>query len=188
MELLPSLHRSNTIPPGHYPILLYPFLRIAQNDRAYERIRLGCLGIIDALLQHHDSISPLTGPNDGARMISFFLTTELVPLCLQAMKDGIEASKITATTSLLKILLDETGLTYICHTQERQEAVLEPLAILVEDVVQKQSIRLLKLVLQCYVRLTDDRGYDTVVLILMWIADGVYTVPEPSLLSVSLSS
>ena len=161
---------------------------MAQNDRSYERIRLGCLGIIDALLQHHDSIEPLTGPSDGARMINFFLTTELVPLCLQVMKDGIEASKIVATASLLKILLDETGLTYICHTQERQEAVLEPLSILVEDVVQKQSIRLLKLVLQCYVRLTDDQGYGRVVLILMWIADGVYTVQEPSLRSVSLSS
>jgi CCR4-NOT transcription complex subunit 9 len=92
-------------------------------------------------------------------MISFFLTTELVPLCLRVMEGGIEASKTAATATLLKILLDETGLTYICHTQERHEAVIGPLAILVEDVVQKQSIRLLKLVLQCYARLTDDRGY-----------------------------
>jgi len=159
MGLLPSLHRSDIILPGHFPILLYPFLRITQKDRSYEQIRLGCLGIIDALLQHHDSIEPLTGPNDGTRMISFFLTTELVPLCLQVMKDGVEASKIVASATLLKILLDETGLTYICHTRERQEAVLEPLGILVEDVVQKQSIRLLKLVLQCYTRLTDDRRY-----------------------------
>ena len=145
--------------PGHYPILLYPFLRMTQKGRSHEQIRLGCLGIIDTLLQHHDSVELLTGPNDGTRMISFFLTTELVPLCLQVMKDGIEASKTAATATLLKILLDETGLTYICHTRERQEAVLEPLAILVEDVVQKQSIRLLKLVLQCYARLTDDRRY-----------------------------
>ena len=135
---------------------------MAQKDRLYEQIRLGCLGIIDALLQHNDSMEPLTGPNDGTRMVGFFLTTELVPLCLQVMQEGIEASKIAATASLLKILLDETGLTYICHTRERQEAVLGPLANLVEDVVQKQSIRLLKLVLQCYARLTDDRGYGEV--------------------------
>jgi CCR4-NOT transcription complex subunit 9 len=153
------LHESNVIPLGHYPILLYPFLRASQKDRSYEQIRLGCLSVIEALLQQHDSIETLTGPNDGTRMISFFLTTELVPLLLQVMEDGVEASKTAATAALLKILLDETGLTYICHTQERQEAVMGPLAILVEDVVQKQSIRLLKLVLQCYARLTDDRRY-----------------------------
>lgn len=130
-----------------------------QRGRSHEQIRLGCLGIIDTLLPPHDLIEPLTGLNDETRMVSFFLTTELVPLCLQVMKGGIEALKLAATSTLLKILLDETGLTYICHTRERQEAVLEPLAILVEDVVQKQSIRLLKLVLQCYARLTDDRGY-----------------------------
>ena len=158
LEVLPPLHRSNTILPGHYSILLYPFLRTTQKGRAYEQLRLGCLGVVDTLLQHHDAIEPLTGPNDGTRMISFFLTTELVPLCLRVMEHGIEASKTTATATLLKILLDETGLTYICHTQERQEAVMRPLAVLVEDVVQKQSIRLLKLVLQCYTRLTDDRG------------------------------
>jgi len=162
---------------------------MTQRDRSYEQIRLGCFGIIDALLQHHDSIEPLTGPNDGTRMISFFLTTELVPLCLQVMKNGIEATKISATASLLKILLDETGLTYICHTRERQEAVLEPLSTLVEDVVQKQSIRLLKLVLQCYLRLTDDRGYGKELFYIpMCVADGVYTVREPSLLSASLRS
>lgn len=48
-------------------------------------------------------------------MINFLLTTEIIPLCLRIMESGSELSKTVATFILQKILLDETGLNYICQ-------------------------------------------------------------------------
>ena len=52
-------------------------------------------------------------------MINFLLTTEIIPLCLRIMESGSELSKTVATFILQKILLDETGLYYICQTYDR---------------------------------------------------------------------
>lgn len=52
-------------------------------------------------------------------MIQFLLSTEIIPLCLRIMENGTELSKTVATFILQKILLDETGLSYICQTYER---------------------------------------------------------------------
>lgn len=82
-------------------------------------------------------------------MINFLLTTEIIPLCLRIMESGSELSKTVfylihfrlftlksvqcqippsfsvififqvATFILQKILLDDTGLAYICQTYER---------------------------------------------------------------------
>lgn len=56
---------------------------------------------------------------DEAEVINFLLTTEIIPLCLRIMESGSELSKTVATFILQKILLDETGLSYICQTYER---------------------------------------------------------------------
>lgn len=52
-------------------------------------------------------------------MITFLLTTEIIPLCLRIMEFGSELSKTVATFILQKILLDESGLSHICQTYER---------------------------------------------------------------------
>merc|ERR1712098_497100 len=46
-------------------------------------------------------------------------TTEIIPLCLRIMESGSELSKTMGTFILQKILLDETGLYYICQTYDR---------------------------------------------------------------------
>ena len=56
---------------------------------------------------------------DDQEVIHFLLTTEIIPLCLRIMESGSELSKTVATFILQKILLDETGLAYICQTYER---------------------------------------------------------------------
>ena len=56
---------------------------------------------------------------DEQDVINFLLTTEIIPLCLRIMESGSELSKTVATFILQKILLDETGLSYICQTFER---------------------------------------------------------------------
>jgi CCR4-NOT transcription complex subunit 9 len=55
-----------------------------------------------------------------------------------------------------KILLDDMGLTYICQTYERFYAVATVLANMVTQLVEQQSIRLLKHVIRCYLRLSDN--------------------------------
>lgn len=85
---------------------------------------------------------------DEQEVINFLLTTEIIPLCLRIMESGSELSKTVfflsltvkswvapsvlkdllcvvyfvfqvATFILQKILLDDTGLAYICQTYER---------------------------------------------------------------------
>ncbi len=55
-----------------------------------------------------------------------------------------------------KILLDEVGLNYICQTYERFYAVATVLSNMVNQLVEQQSIRLLKHVIRCYLRLSDN--------------------------------
>ena len=56
---------------------------------------------------------------DEQEVINFLLTTEIIPLCLRIMETGSELSKTVATFILQKILLDDTGLYYICQTYDR---------------------------------------------------------------------
>ena len=48
------------------------------------------------------------------------------------------------------------GLTYICQTYERFYAVATVLSNMVSQLVEQQSIRLLKHVIRCYLRLSDN--------------------------------
>lgn len=56
---------------------------------------------------------------DEQEVITFLLTTEIIPLCLRIMESGSELSKTVATFILQKILLDDSGLNYICQTYDR---------------------------------------------------------------------
>lgn len=56
---------------------------------------------------------------DEEEVITFLLSTEIIPLCLRIMESGSELSKTVATFILQKILLDDKGLSYICQTYER---------------------------------------------------------------------
>ncbi len=72
-------------------------------------------------------------------MINFLLTTEIIPLCLRIMESGSELSKTVATFILQKILLDETGLSYICQTFERFSHVASVLVSFGELVLLAKS-------------------------------------------------
>lgn len=78
------------------------------------------------------------------------------------METGSELSKTVAIFIVQKILLDETGLTYICHTYERFYAVGTVLSNMVNQLVETQAVRLLKHVVRCYLRLSDNTRYATV--------------------------
>ena len=94
--------------------------------------------------------------NDEVEVINFLLTTEIIPLCLRIMETGNELSKTVATFILQKILLDDSGLNYICQTYDRFSHVAMILGKMVLSLAKEPSARLLKHVVRCYLRLSDN--------------------------------
>lgn len=134
-RLLISLHSA------HIPLFLYPFLNTTSKSRPFEYLRLTSLGVIGALVK-----------NDSSDVINFLLTTEIIPLCLRIMETGSELSKTVAIFIVQKILLDDIGLGYICATYERFYAVGTVLSNMVTQLVEQQTVRLLKHVVRCFLR------------------------------------
>lgn len=130
---------------AHIPLFLYPFLNTTSKARPFEYLRLTSLGVIGALVK-----------NDSSEVISFLLSTEIIPLCLRIMETGSELSKTVAIFVTQKILNDEGGLSYICQTYERFYAVGTVLSNMVQQLTQTQAVRLLKHVVRCYLRLSDN--------------------------------
>ncbi|MBA0626556.1 hypothetical protein Godav_004210 [Gossypium davidsonii] len=75
------------------------------------------------------------------------------------MEMGSELSKtveFVATFIVQKILLDDVGLDYICTTAERFFAVGRVLRNMVAAIAEQPSSRLLKHIIRCYLRLSDN--------------------------------
>eukprot|EP00041_Stephanoeca_diplocostata_P010615 m.169113 g.169113 ORF g.169113 m.169113 type:complete len:349 (+) comp18229_c0_seq1:154-1200(+) len=130
---------------GHMPLFLYPFLNTTSKEKTFEYLRVTSLGVIGALVK-----------TDETEAISFLLQTEIIPLCLRIMETGNELSKTVATFIVQKILLDDMGLQYICQTYERFSHVALILGKMVHGLAKQQSSRLLKHVVRCYLRLSDN--------------------------------
>lgn len=131
---------------AHIPLFLYPFLNTTSKTRPFEYLRLTSLGVIGALVKQ----------NDNTEVITFLLSTEIIPLCLRIMETGSELSKTVAIFIVQKILLDDTGLAYVCMTYERFFAIGTVLSNMVNSIVETQAVRLLKHVVRCYLRLSDN--------------------------------
>ncbi|SCN60899.1 cell differentiation protein, putative [Plasmodium chabaudi chabaudi] len=130
---------------AHIPLFLYPFLNAESKNRPFEYLRLTSLGVIGALVKV-----------DNPDVINFLLQTEIIPLCLRIMETGSELSKTVATFIVQKILIDELGLNYICATPERFYAVSTVLSNMVNALVENPSSRLLKHIVRCYLRLSEN--------------------------------
>eukprot|EP00775_Hariotina_reticulata_P001753 gene1753-2093_t len=130
---------------AHVPLFLYPFLNTISKTRPFEYLRLTSLGVIGALVKVDDT-----------DVINFLLSTEIIPLCLRTMEMGSELSKTVATFIVQKILLDDVGLNYICATAERFFAVGAVLGNMVVMLAEQPSPRLLKHIIRCYLRLSDN--------------------------------
>ncbi|KAJ6893899.1 hypothetical protein NC652_027848 [Populus alba x Populus x berolinensis] len=115
---------------AHIPLYLYPFLNTTSKSRPFEYLRLTSLGVIGALVKVDDT-----------EVISFLLSTEIIPLCLRTMEMGSELSKTVATFIVQKILLDDVGLDYICTTAERFFAVGRVLGNMVAALAEQPSSR-----------------------------------------------
>ncbi|KAK3725127.1 RNA-binding protein, CCR4-NOT complex subunit Rcd1 [Vermiconidia calcicola] len=146
LQCVASHHETRGLFLGaHIPLFLYPFLNTTSKSRPFEYLRLTSLGVIGALVK-----------NDSSEVINFLLTTEIIPLCLRIMETGSELSKTVAIFIVQKILLDDMGLQYICQTYERFYAVGTVLSNMVTQLVDQQTVRLLKHVVRCFLRLSDN--------------------------------
>jgi len=130
---------------AHVPLFLYPFLNTMSRTRPFEYLRLTSLGVIGALVKVDDT-----------EVINFLLSTEIIPLCLRTMEMGSELSKTVATFIVQKMLLDEVGLNYVCATAARFFAVSAVLGSMVQLLTEQPSVRLLKHIIRCYLRLSDN--------------------------------
>lgn len=156
-----SWERANEV-TAHIPLFLYPFLNTTSKSRPFEYLRLTSLGVIGALVKNEPSSAVSVNPNgtpngagpngNSSPTITFLLTTEIIPLCLRIMETGSELSKTVAIFIVQKILLDDTGLGYICATYERFYAVGTVLSNMVVGLVETQTVRLLKHVVRCFLR------------------------------------
>ncbi|KRZ67978.1 Cell differentiation protein RCD1 -like protein [Trichinella papuae] len=130
---------------AHIPLYLYAFLHTTSQTRPFEYLRLTSLGVIGALVK-----------TDDPEVIQFLLNTEIIPLCLRIMETGSELSRTVATFILQKILLDDHGLAYVCQTYDRFSHVAMILGKMVMSLKGEPSARLLKHVIRCYCRLSEN--------------------------------
>ena len=124
------------------PIFLYPFLNTLNKSKPYEYVRLTALGVIRVLVKI-----------DNSEVITYLLNTEIIPLCLRIMERGSELSKTVACFIVQRILLDESGLKYICEKAERLNAINTVLCYMIRN---KPSQRLVKHIIRSYNRLAEN--------------------------------
>ena len=124
------------------PIFLYPFLNTLNKTKPYEYIRLTPLGVIGALVKV-----------DNPEVITYLLNTEIIPLCLRIMERGSELSKTVACFIVQRILLDDSGLKYICEKGERLNAINTVLGFMINN---EPSSRLIKHIIRSYSRLAEN--------------------------------
>ncbi|XP_078184696.1 CCR4-NOT transcription complex subunit 9 isoform X3 [Callithrix jacchus] len=161
---------------AHIPLFLYPFLHTVSKTRPFEYLRLTSLGVIGALVKTDEQevinflltteIIPLclrimesgSELSKTARWL-----TPIIPSLWEAEAGGSRGQEIenilvnkVATFILQKILLDDTGLAYICQTYERFSHVAMILGKMVLQLSKEPSARLLKHVVRCYLRLSDN--------------------------------
>ncbi|KAH0621251.1 hypothetical protein JD844_022338 [Phrynosoma platyrhinos] len=122
---------------AHIPLFLYPFLHTVSKTRPFEYLRLTSLGVIGKhLLQWWECYR-------------VFLI-DVLPTLSKYLKLNSSLFEV-ATFILQKILLDDTGLAYICQTYERFSH-----GKMVLQLSKEPSARLLKHVVRCYLRLSDN--------------------------------
>eukprot|EP01147_Barroeca_monosierra_P011211 gene11211-3266_t len=130
---------------AYIPLYLYPLLATTTRSRSFEYLRLTSLGVIGALVK-----------TDDQDVVKFLLQTEMIPLCLNIMERGTELSRTVATFIVQKILFAEVGLAYICQTFERFSHVALILGKMVHQLAKNPSARLMKHIIRCYYRLSDN--------------------------------
>ncbi|KAJ8568533.1 hypothetical protein K7X08_028066 [Anisodus acutangulus] len=149
------------------PNYFYPFLKTNGNDdKPLEYLRLTSLGVLGSLAKFDDPYGP--------EVLHFFMESKVVPLCLECMDLGDELSRKVATLIVMKILMQEAGMTYCCASAERFYSIVQVLYRVVEKLSQKPCLLHLKYVIQCYLSISE-------VLRFVWPCDALRSQVPPQL-------
>ncbi|XP_057439807.1 uncharacterized protein LOC130731518 isoform X2 [Lotus japonicus] len=130
---------------AHLPLYLYPFLKSTSKSKPFEYLRLTSLGVIGALVKV-----------DDGDIISFLLSTEIIPLCLRTMEIGTELSKTVSTFIIQRVLSHDVGKGYIFTRTDRFCAISQVLGEVVAFLAEQPSPRLFKHVIRCYLLLSEN--------------------------------
>lgn len=132
---------------SHILLYLYPLLDTRHKSHSHEYLRLCSLGLLGSLIR-----------TDTPTIVHFLITSEFIPICLTALEYGDEMSMTVATFIVQKVLETFEGLSYMTNGKERSSAILESLAKVVDEVIRHSSVRLLKPLLRCYIRIVDNNS------------------------------
>ncbi|RXH70458.1 hypothetical protein DVH24_007714 [Malus domestica] len=137
-----------------YPVLSPPNLTPAQSNRV-----CNALALLQCVASHPDTrmlflnahiplyLYPFLNTSSKARPFEYLRLTSL----------GVIGALVKVATFIVqKILLDDMGLDYICTTAERFFAVGRVLGTMVAALADQPSSRLLKHIIRCYLRLSDN--------------------------------
>ncbi|XP_060960519.1 uncharacterized protein LOC115722515 isoform X4 [Cannabis sativa] len=137
-----------------YPVLSPPNLTPAQSNRV-----CNALALLQCVASHPDTrklfinahiplyLYPFLNTASKSRPFEYLRLTSL----------GVIGALVKVATFIVqKILLDDMGLDYICTTAERFFAVGRVLGSMVASLAEQPSSRLLKHIIRCYLRLSDN--------------------------------
>lgn len=88
-----------------------------------------------------------------AFVVKFFITTEIIPMCLRIMEKGNELSRILSTFIVLHILLEEIGINYISQDKDRILSILAVFGKMIT--MQNLSNRLIRHIIRMYSLLSE---------------------------------
>lgn len=130
---------------------VFPFINLLTKHRTVELLKVSSLGVIGALLKGDDS----------SEAVRHLVKTELIVLCLRIMKKGSDVARTTATFIVMKILLDNAGLEYICRTEDRMQAVAQILRDLMDEIDANKSSdakeqKMVSQILRSFLRLSEN--------------------------------
>lgn len=77
------------------------------------------------------------------------------------MKKGFEISKAVAIFIVLRILMDNQGLDYVCRTDDRLNAVAQILKDMMDEMDKQQSqdakdMKMVRQIVRCFLRLSEN--------------------------------
>ncbi|KAH7673808.1 CCR4-NOT transcription complex subunit 9 protein [Dioscorea alata] len=92
---------------------------------------------------------------DDDDVVAILLQMEIIPLCMHNMDFASPLAKELATYIVIRILVHDIGLEYICSQADRFFALCAALQRMVVTLTQKPSTKFLRKIICCYLRLAD---------------------------------
>ncbi|KAG5578878.1 hypothetical protein H5410_049505 [Solanum commersonii] len=137
-----------------YPGLSSPCLAPAQSNRVCNAIAL-----LQSVASHPDTRKSLLNAKIPLYLYPFLNTTsKLTPFeYLRLASLGVICALVKVATFIVqKILLDDVGLNYVCAIAKSFFEVIQVLGNMVGALAEQPSSRLLKHIIRCYLRLSDN--------------------------------